>query len=106
MSTPSVVVKFYRVWYRRYGRRGFWAYGWTFPSDCIIHANETVDRTCRAKDKYRWTYLVQEIDPGDFDYPKDEQASVDVPERGGHRASSRMRQGKSEGRHVRRKVAN
>jgi len=63
--------------HRPSGTKGFWAYGWRFPSDSPIHANETVDQTCRVKDKYRWTYDVQEIIPGDFDYPKDDDSSTD-----------------------------
>ena len=70
-------IKWFRVLYRRYGTRGFRNYGWRFPSDSIIRANQTVDQTCRAKDKYHWTYFVEEIDPRDIDYPKDDDSSSD-----------------------------
>jgi hypothetical protein len=63
-------VRYYRVLYRPYGMKGSWAYGWSFPSDSLLHANETVDKTCRVKDKSHRTYDVQEIILGDFDYPK------------------------------------
>ena len=64
-------IKWFRVLYRPYGTNGFGDYGWRFPSDSLIRANITVDQTCRVKDKYHWTYQVEEIDPRDFDYPKD-----------------------------------
>jgi hypothetical protein len=71
-------VKWFRVWYRPYGKKAFWKYGWFFASDSLIHANETIDQTCRVKDKNRWTYQVQEIAPGDFDYPKGNDSSTDL----------------------------
>ena len=78
-QSDTVSVKWFRVLYRPYGKKGFWTYGWLFPSDSLIHANETVDQTCRVKDKYHWTYWVEEIDPRDFDYPKDYDSSTDGP---------------------------
>lgn len=71
-----MAIKWFRVLHRRYGTKGFWAYGWSFSSDSLIHANETVDQTCRVKDKDRWTYRVEEIDPRDFDYPKDDDSGA------------------------------
>lgn len=71
-----MAIKWFRVLHQRYDAKGFWAYGWSFPSDSLIHANETVDRTCRVKDKDRWTYRVEEIDPRDYDYPKDDDSSA------------------------------
>jgi hypothetical protein len=68
-------MKWFRVWYRLYDTKGFWDYGWRFPPDSLIRANHTVDQTCRVKDKYRWTYRVQEIDPRDFDYPRDDDST-------------------------------
>jgi hypothetical protein len=65
-----IKIKWFRVLYRRDGTRGFRNYGWRFPSDSIIRANQTVDQICRVKDKYHWTYFVEEIDPRDIDYPK------------------------------------
>jgi hypothetical protein len=70
------LIKWFRVLYRRYATKGFRNYGWRFPSDSLIRANETVDQTCRVRDKYRWTYFVEEIDPRDIDYPKDDDSSA------------------------------
>jgi hypothetical protein len=42
----AMTVKWFRVLHRRYGTKGLWTYGWFFPSNCLVHANETVDRTC------------------------------------------------------------
>lgn len=72
----AMPVKWFRVLYRPHGTRGFWTYGWSFPSDSLIHANETLDQTCRVKDKGRWTYQVREIIPGDIDYPKEDDSST------------------------------
>ncbi len=72
----TMSLKWFRVWYRPNAQNGFWKYGWFFASDSLIHANETIGQVCRVNDKGRWTYRVQEINPGDFDYPKSSDAST------------------------------
>jgi len=67
----AMAARWFRVWYRPYGTIGLWTYGWLFPSDSLIHANETLDRTCRVKDKTRSTYRVEQVDPEDFDHPQE-----------------------------------
>jgi len=66
----AMSIKWFRVLYRPHGEKGFWNYGWLFASDSLVRANETIDQVCRVKDRNRWTYRVEEIDPRDFDYPR------------------------------------
>lgn len=70
----KTAIKWFRVLYRPGGAQGHWTYGWLFPSDSLVRANETIDQVCRRKDEGRWTYRVEQIDPRDFDYPKDEKS--------------------------------
>ncbi|MEN6578862.1 MAG: hypothetical protein ABFD90_21140 [Phycisphaerales bacterium] len=74
----AMAFKWFRVLYRPCGTSGAWTYGWQFPSDSLLHANETLDRTCGLKDRNRWTYRVEEVDPRDFDHPEEEDSSMNA----------------------------